>query len=186
MALLEGQDIQDAIGSAQEVLHLVKLGYKKAFMAKVDLSKAFDCINSLYINLILMQVGFAPLMIQWIEACFNRVVYTILINGTPANSIHPPRGHRQRCPLSPLLFFPVEEGLILLIKSKNQAGALKGMKVEKGAVLSNLIFVDNLLLFGNGIVIEAKCLGSILTQLCDATAMELYKSPKIIHSFQPD
>jgi len=42
----------------QEALHSVKFLNLKGFVFKIDLSKAYDRVNSLFIHLLLIHVGF--------------------------------------------------------------------------------------------------------------------------------
>lgn len=57
-AFLHHRHIEEAIGSAQEVLHSVKLKKLKGMTLKIDLSKAFDKVSWLYIRMILTHLGF--------------------------------------------------------------------------------------------------------------------------------
>lgn len=55
---LEGHQIHEAIGVAQEGLHSIKSKHLRGAVLKIDLSKAFDRVNWLYIRLLLMHMGF--------------------------------------------------------------------------------------------------------------------------------
>ena len=57
MGFLFNRDIHDVVG-IQELLHFVKLGHKRDFISKIDLSKAFDKVNWTYLILLLIWVGF--------------------------------------------------------------------------------------------------------------------------------
>lgn len=108
---LNGRQIHEAIGVAQEVLHSVKVKNKKGAVIKIDLSKAYDRINWTYIRLLLTHLGFKVDFIKWIMGCITDVSYAILINGAATPFFKGQRGLRQGCPLSPLLFLLVAEGL---------------------------------------------------------------------------
>ena len=60
------------------------------------------------------------------------------------------RGIRQGCPLSPLLFILVIEGLILLIDDACRNGLIKGIKISHQLSLTHLLFVDDVILYGFG------------------------------------
>jgi len=51
---LKGKQIHEAIEVAQEGLHSIKLKKLKAVVIKIDLSKAFDRVNWLYIRMLLI------------------------------------------------------------------------------------------------------------------------------------
>ena len=82
---------------------------------KLDLVKAFDRVNSSFLRLVLLQIGFLGNYVNWIMGCVESAKFAILINGTPSNLFPVSRGIRQGCPLSPLLFILIIEGLSLLI-----------------------------------------------------------------------
>jgi hypothetical protein len=68
-----------------------------------------------------------------------------------------------------MLFLLVVEGLILLIKHKHDAWVLKGIVIDLGAIITHLMFVDDLVLFSNGAVAEVRLLGGLLSLFCEAT-----------------
>jgi hypothetical protein len=45
LGFLKGRQILDAIGTAQECIHSIKTKNLQAILLKLDLKKAFDCIN---------------------------------------------------------------------------------------------------------------------------------------------
>lgn len=84
---------------------------------KVDLSKAFDRVNWLYVRLLLTHLGFPYRYIKWIMSYITDVSYIVLINGAPTHFFLAERGLRQGCPLSPLIFLLIMEGLSRLIRA---------------------------------------------------------------------
>jgi hypothetical protein len=58
LEFLEGRQIQDAIGTTHEFLHNIKKKNCKSLILKLDLQKAYDCINWDSLRMILIQVGF--------------------------------------------------------------------------------------------------------------------------------
>ena len=55
---LEGRQIHEAIGVAQEGMHSIKVKHLQGVVIKIDLSKAYDRVNWLYIILLLTHLGF--------------------------------------------------------------------------------------------------------------------------------
>eukprot|EP00253_Pinus_taeda_P012118 PITA_12118 len=121
-AFLESRQIHEAIGLAQEAIHSIWSKHLKAILLKIDLSKDFDRVIWLYIKMILIHLSFPHSYITWIMACITSPSFSILINGSASPFFHSKRGLRQGCPLSPLLFLLVMEGLSRLMDSAKNSG----------------------------------------------------------------
>eukprot|EP00253_Pinus_taeda_P009549 PITA_09549 len=105
--------------------------------------------------------------------CISNVSYAILINGAATPFFKGQRGLRQGCPLSPLLFLLVVEGLSQLIHKARREGKVKGIEVATNLFISHLLFVDDILIFTNTKHIEIKELKSILDLFLKATGMQI-------------
>jgi len=57
-AFLHNRQIHEAIATAQELMHTLHVKKQKGMILKVDLSKAFDRTNWLYLRLLLTHLGF--------------------------------------------------------------------------------------------------------------------------------
>eukprot|EP00253_Pinus_taeda_P010347 PITA_10347 len=168
---LEGRQIHEAIGVAQEVLHSVKKKRQKGVILKIDLSKAYDRINWLYLRLLLTRLGFNHSFISWIMGCISNVSFAVLINGAASAFFKSQRGLRQGCPLSPLLFLLVAEGLSRLIHSARRSNKIKGIEVAINLYISHLLFVDDILIFSNGSHNELKEFKDIFDLFMKANGM---------------
>lgn len=100
--------------------------------------------------MILTHLGFPLVFIRWIMLCITSISLGILINGSISHSFQAEKGIRQGCPLSPLLFLIVMEGLSRLIASEKRVGRLKHIKITKQCSVSHLLFVDDILIFLDG------------------------------------
>jgi hypothetical protein len=74
------------------------------------------------------------------------------------------------------------EGLIKLIENAKRKGLLKGLKMAPNVILSHLLFVDDIIIFGVGNVQEFKVLKSILDMYCATTKMQINRKKSIILS----
>jgi hypothetical protein len=63
---LEGRQIHEAIGVAQEALHSIKISKVKGVVLKIDLSKAYDRVSWLNIRILLTHLGFEVPFINWV------------------------------------------------------------------------------------------------------------------------
>ena len=92
---------------------------------KLDLSKAYDRVDWLYLEGVLRKMGFAEKWIKWIMICVTTVRYQVKINGELSDYVIPTRGLRQGDPLSPFLFLFVAKGLTCIIQEAIASGALR-------------------------------------------------------------
>eukprot|EP00253_Pinus_taeda_P035564 PITA_35564 len=170
---LDGRQIHEAIGVAQEVIHSVRQKKKKGAVLKIDLSKAYDRVNWLYLRMMLTHLGFNYTFTSWIMGCISSVSFAVLINGSASSFFNSQRGLRQGCPLSPLLFLLVAEGLSRLIHKARREGKVKGIEVAINLFITHLLFVDDILIFTNGSSNEIKEYKSIFDLFMQATEMEI-------------
>ena len=111
--------LSDNILVAFELLHHMKRrkSRKTGHMAlKLDMSKAYDRLEWIFLQRIMEKMGFHRRWVGWIMECIKSVTYSVLINGEPKGHIVPTRGIRQGDPLSPYLFLLCLEGLNGLIE----------------------------------------------------------------------
>lgn len=175
--------IFDAIGTAQETIHFVKLSRASSIVLKLDLFKAFDLVDWSFLRLLLLNAGLSLLITNWILGCITSVNFVVLVNGCPTPFFKGNRGLRQGFPLSPLLFLLVIEGISRLLIRANAAGRILGIKVSKNLHITNLFFVDDVLLFGVGIIGEWFHYKDLLDLFCKATGM-IINIPKSCIYFQ--
>eukprot|EP00253_Pinus_taeda_P008879 PITA_08879 len=170
---LDGRQIHEAIGVAQEVIHSVKMKKKKGVVLKIDLSKAYDRISWLYLRMLLTHVGFSYPFVSWIMGCITNVSFSVLVNGAASSFFNSQRGLRQGCPLSPLLFLLVAEGLSRLIHKARREEKVKGIEVAINLYITHLLFVDDILIFTNGNYNELKEFKCIFDLFLKATGMKI-------------
>ena len=105
--------------------------------------------------------------------CVSTVNFVILVIGTPSSFFTATRGIKQGCPLSPLLFILVIEGLSLFIKDAKAKGKIRGIKISDSLYLTHLLFVDDVIFFGNGTVMEWMAFDVLLETFCSASRMSI-------------
>jgi ribonuclease HI len=173
LGFLKGRQILDVVGVAQECIHNIKTKKLQAILLKLDLKKAFDCINWNFLHLILIQSGFGTITSNWIMGCISSATLAILINGEATKAFHCERGLRQGCSLSPLLFILILEGLSILLKNKQAEGLLKGVKVAGLTHILHILFADDVLILTTANYAEWSIIHSILSSFCDVSGLEI-------------
>jgi hypothetical protein len=63
---LEGRQITDAIGVAQEALHSIKVKKSKALVLKLDMMKSYDRVDWGFLRLVLLHIGLSLEATDWI------------------------------------------------------------------------------------------------------------------------
>ncbi|BFG21853.1 hypothetical protein CerSpe_081270 [Prunus speciosa] len=165
-AFMEDRLITDNILIVHEILHSLNSESRaggSGLALKLDMAKAYDRVEWIFLEAMMRQLGFAPTFCQWIMECISTVTYSILINGETTGQIAPSRGLRQRDPLSPFLFLICAEGLSALLQHHEERGAFHGFQPRPhGLSISHLFFADDSVIFCHADEQEVYCLKHIL------------------------
>jgi hypothetical protein len=145
----------------------------KGTILKIDLSKAFDRVSWSYIMLLLTHLEFEVPFIKWIMDYISSVSFTVLINGATSPFFTCEKGIHQGCPLSPLLFLLVAEGLSRAIENVVSSGYFHGIQLTTRLRITHLLFVDAILIFCSGRRRHAKVLSNILSLFHSTTGMQI-------------
>jgi len=124
-----------------------KKGKKGLCAIKLDMHKAYDRVEWVFLEKIMAKLGFDQRWIKLVMACVTSVRYSVWFNNFEMGIFSPTRGLRQGDLLSPYLFLMVAEGLSCMIKKAEERGELEGVKVCRGApTISHLLFADDSLI----------------------------------------
>lgn len=104
-AFIKGRQITIAALIANKVLDRRQRSGEPGLLFKLDIEKAFNKRNLLYLILILRQMRFGERWIKWIRYRFNSVKYSILVNRSPMEFFSPKRGIRKGDPMFPFSLF---------------------------------------------------------------------------------
>jgi len=87
-SFLHNIPIHEAISTAHEALYSIKTKKLKGSILKIDLSKAFHWVSSLYLKMLLTHLGFPPPFINWVMCFITTISFSALINGSASNFFH--------------------------------------------------------------------------------------------------
>nr|GFA56562.1 hypothetical protein [Tanacetum cinerariifolium] len=145
-AFVPGRRISDNIMLTQELMHNYHLDRGPPRCAsKVDIQKAYDIVDWVFLKDVLVGFGFHPRMIGWIMECVSSTSFSISINGYLHGYFKGKRGLRQGDPMSPYLFTLVMEVLTLMLHrrySSFEEGMLPVKYLGVPLVPSRLLFHD--------------------------------------------
>jgi hypothetical protein len=192
-AFLPGRLITDNTLLAFEIFHHIRnnKNKKKGLVGiKLDMAKAYDRLEWIFINNTLLSMGFPSNLVKTIMNCVTTVSFSILINGQPSPYFKPHRGIRQGDPLSPYLFIlcaDVFSGLIT--KAQNQS-LIHGISIVQNAPkVSHLFFADDSIIFCQAKKEEAAHLKNVFEeyqrisgQLINMAKSEMTFCPKTHHA----
>lgn len=133
-------------------------GISPRCVLKIDMQKAYDSVEWVFLEQILVSLNFSDIFVKWIMGCVRTVSYSVLVNGKPTKLFEARKGLRQGDPLSPFLFVMTIEYLSKLLK---QLGKLYDFNFHPKCAKMNLIqlgFADDLLLFFRGDVMSVHML----------------------------
>lgn len=115
---------------------------------KLDMSKAYDCVEWEFVRRMMLRMGFSSAWVRKFMNCISTASFAVLINDREGSKFTTSRGLRQGCPLSPFLFIICAKGFSALIQMLVQVGEIKGLQMSRDApTVSHLFFADDSLLF---------------------------------------
>ena len=141
---------------------------------KLDMSKAYDRVEWVFLEKIMEKMGFNNKRISLMMNCISSVSYSVLINGVIHCSIIPSRGLRQGDPLSPYLFLLCAEGLTGLIVEAARNKRLSGISICRGSPsITHLLFADDSMIYCKASGQESKELQTILQKYEEAAGQRI-------------
>lgn len=117
---------------------------------KIDISKAFDSVQWMFVLKCLSTLGFPKDTIHWIELFIMSPSFSVQVNGDLAGYFQSSRGLRQGCSLSPYLFVLCMDVLSRKIDRAVAEGKFKFHPGCQKLMITHLCFDDDLMVFVEG------------------------------------
>lgn len=159
--------------------------HQSGMVLKLDISKAYDRVNSNFLFKVLKAMGFGEKLIKLIGECISTVTYVVLLNGSPLENFKASRGLRQGDPLPPYLFIILVEVLASNLNSMVRRGALLGIK-PSSTVPPNVLqqFFNDTIIFGISSIWESKAWTSFLNSYALESGQHINYEKRNIYFFQ--
>jgi hypothetical protein len=165
-AFVPGRMITDNVLLAYEFthqMHMRKGGREGLVAVKLDMSKAYDRVEWLFLEKMMKRMGFNDQWVRLIMKCVKLVSYRVKVNGKLTKAFKPERGLRQGDPLSPYLFILCAEAFSAMLKQAEVNGTLEGVQICPTAPrVNHLFFAEDSLIIMKATTASANCLKDIL------------------------
>ena len=116
-------------------------------------------------------MGFSVPFISWVMRSLSSVSFVVLINLVTSSFFKFGRGLRQGCPLAPLLFLIVVEGLGRSLLAAKASGYFHGISFGNDITLTHVLFVDDIVMVSDGSEKSLSSLYEIMQTFCKDSGM---------------
>jgi len=134
IAFIAGRQILNGALIVNAVITWLRRTKKPGALLKIDVQKAYDIVNSFFLDSVLQQMAFGSVWRGWINSCLSIASISVLVNKTPTTPFPVKGGLQEGDPLSPFLFVLVVEVLSKVLYKASSNGIFRGLTVGQDDV----------------------------------------------------
>ena len=149
---IRGRYIGDNVVLIRDYIESCKAKELERSLIFCDFEKAYDRVRWRWLWRVMEHVGLDGRLLALIQACYANPCVTVVLEGMTLGLLHPTRGVRQGCPMSPLLFALAIEPLHNCLRSASIQGVglpttLEDNGSKRSERLKAALFADDITLF---------------------------------------
>lgn len=147
---VQGRSIIENVLMMQEIIaKIMKRGKIHNLVIKLDIMKAYDRVEWLYLLKVLRKMGFGEILIDMLFRLLNNNWYSLLLNRQPKGFFKSSKGIKQGDLVSPILFIIAAEVVSRALNELLQNRNFKVFEIPRGSPrLNHLAFaVDMIILY---------------------------------------
>ncbi|KAH0651903.1 hypothetical protein KY284_031815 [Solanum tuberosum] len=139
---------QNTAGVQMEIIaEIRKRGKPPNLVNKLDMMKAYDMVEWLFLTKVLRRLGFGDRIIDMVFKLISNNWYSILLNGQPKGFFNSSRGLKQGDPLSPTLFILAAKVMSRSLNVLMKKNEFKRFGMPRGSLrLNHLAFADDMII----------------------------------------
>jgi hypothetical protein len=169
-AFIKGRQIQDNFRYVMGTARTLSIRKIPSVLFKIDLAKAFDSVNWVFLLELLSAVGCPLRWTNWISVLLSTASTKVLLNGVPGRRICHGCGLRQGDPLSPMLFVLVMECFNAMIKVADSRGLFCPLRPRSIKQRVSL-YADDVVVFLSPVVLDLVMIRAILDLFRQASGL---------------
>ena len=161
---IAGRFIGDNVILTRDYLHWLKQRNEQRAVLFLDFQKAYDRVRWEWLWQVMETVGISGSFLHLTQACYANPTVKVTLEGVALGRLHPSRGVRQGCPLSPLLFALTIEPLhYALVTDPAIHGAALPLRSDgsRAPNLKTTLFADDVTLYPGDEVDARRMLGLV-------------------------